>query len=80
MQIKSHIFLSTFILFNASLATLYLGLKGKEGMRSIGAALGLGVFGLLAYKLELEWFSREMIRKCEVSSSDTAYFMRRQLL
>lgn len=80
IQIKSHIFLSSFILCNASLATLYFALRGKEGLRSIGVPLGLGVFGLLAYKLELEWFSREIIRKCELSSSDSAYFMRKQLL
>jgi hypothetical protein len=80
IQIKPHIFLSTFILFNASIATLYLALRGKEGMRSIGVPVGLGVFGLLAYKIELEWFSREIIRKCETSPTDSAYFMRRQLL
>lgn len=37
-------------------------------------------FTFLAYKLELEWTSREIIRKCELSSSDVAYFMRKKLL
>jgi hypothetical protein len=80
IHIKTNIFISAFILFNASLATLYLSLKGKEVMKSIAVPAAFGLFGLLAYKLELEWFSREVIRKCELSSSDSAYFMRKQLL
>jgi hypothetical protein len=80
LRIKSNIFISTFVLFNASIATLYASLRSKQAMRSIKIPVALACFALLAYKLEVEWISREIIRKCELSSSDIAYFMRKQML
>ena len=51
LQIKSNIFISTFLLFNASLATLYVSLKSKQAMRSVKIPLALGFFTIFAYKL-----------------------------
>lgn len=44
LQIKSNIFISTFLLFNASLVTLYVSFKSKQAMRSVTIPLAFGFF------------------------------------
>lgn len=58
LGIKSKIFVSTFLIFNASLATLYVSFRSKQAMRSLAIPTAFSCFALLAYKLELEWVSR----------------------
>lgn len=51
LQIKSNIFISNFLLFNASLVTLYVSSKSKQAMRSVTIPLAFVLFTVFAYKL-----------------------------
>jgi hypothetical protein len=53
LGVSSRIFISTFLLFNASLIALYLSVKDRQSMRSLKIPAILGCFTFLAYKLEL---------------------------
>jgi hypothetical protein len=80
LQMKWTLFLSTFVLFNFSLGSVYWLWRGSVGSRVLrGSVLGLG-FCVCAYKLGVEWLNLEFLRMMERERTDVAYFMRKLVL